>query len=267
MRLAVRHVTRYAYEAPVGYGVQQLRLNPRDGAGQSVEAWRIDLDGAEEVLRFDDHNGAAVILVAIEGASEVRVVCEGAVSVEEGRAGVSGAHAGALPLWAYLRRTPLTEPDAAVRALAEAVPAAPDDPAWGHLLMAAIRESVAYEIGATGVATSAAQALADGRGVCQDQAHLFVSAARTLGIPARYVSGYLMMNDRVEQDATHAWAEIHVPGIGWTGFDVANGISPDARYIRLAAGLDYAEAAPIRGTLFGGAGEELTVEVQVQQQQ
>ena len=87
-----------------------------------------------------------------------------------------------------------------------------------------------------------------------------------MGMPARYVSGYLMMDDRVAQDATHAWAEAHVDGLGWVGFDVSNGISPDRRYVRVATGLDYTEAAPVRGRRMGPGGETLSVAVEVAQQ-
>ena len=76
-------------------------------------------------------------------------------------------------------------------------------------------------------------------------------------IPARYVSGYLMMNDRIEQEATHAWAEAWVQGLGWVGFDVSNGISPDPRYVRVATGRDYRDAAPITGISFGPVAEHL----------
>jgi len=74
-----------------------------------------------------------------------------------------------------------------------------------------------------------------------------------------------MMNDRIAQDATHAWAEVHVPGLGWTGFDVSNQISPDERYVRVATGLDYSDAAPISGIVFGDCNEAISVDVQVQQ--
>ena len=87
-----------------------------------------------------------------------------------------------------------------------------------------------------------------------------------MDFPARYVSGYLMMNDRAEQDASHAWAEAYVDGIGWIGFDVSNAISPDARYVRVATGLDYREAAPVSGLRFGHGGETLKVNIEVQQQ-
>ena len=123
-----------------------------------------------------------------------------------------------------------------------------------------------YEVGASEVHWSAEDALAAGRGVCQDHAHVFVACARVLGLPARYVSGYLMTEGREVQDAAHAWAEAHVPGLGWVGFDPANGISPDTRYVRVATGLDYGQAAPVSGTRYGGAEEGLSVSVEVAQQ-
>jgi transglutaminase-like putative cysteine protease len=93
-----------------------------------------------------------------------------------------------------------------------------------------------------------------------------IAAARSLGFSSRYVSGYLMMNDRVHQEAAHAWAEIYVTDIGWIGFDVSNGISPDERYVRVACGLDYKEAAPVSGVRFGDSAEALSVSLQVEQQ-
>jgi transglutaminase-like putative cysteine protease len=135
-----------------------------------------------------------------------------------------------------------------------------------HNLSAAIREKVDYQTGATNVDTSAEEAVAAGQGVCQDHAHIFIAAARALDIPARYVSGYLMMNDRIEQEATHAWAEAYVQNLGWVGFDISNQISPDPRYVRLATGRDYRDAAPITGISFGAATEDLTVNLAVEQQ-
>ena len=114
--------------------------------------------------------------------------------------------------------------------------------------------------------TSAAEALADGKGVCQDHAHIFISAARTLGVPARYVTGYLVLGEQSRSDAHHAWAEAWVDGLGWVGFDVANRICPTERYVRLAVGLDAGGAAPVVGSRRGGQHEALDVAVDVQQQ-
>ena len=119
--------------------------------------------------------------------------------------------------------------------------------------------------GKTYAATPAEDALSGGEGVCQDHAQIFISAARIAGVPARYVSGYLMMDDRVDQDAGHAWAEAWLPDLGWVGFDVSNGHSPDERYVRLATGLDYSQAAPLSGMRHGIGNETMIVSLQVQQ--
>ena len=139
------------------------------------------------------------------------------------------------------------------------------DVGTGHRLSEAILEAVGYEGGNTHAGTTAEEAIEIGTGVCQDHAHIFCSAARLMGLPARYVSGYLMMNDRVEQDASHAWAEAFFEGIGWVGFDISNGYSPDERYIRVATGIDFREAAPISGMRMGGSGEGVLVNLRVEQ--
>ena len=104
-----------------------------------------------------------------------------------------------------------------------------------------------------------------GHGVCQDHAHVFITAARLLDYPARYVSGYLLLSDQIEQEASHAWAEVLVPDLGWVGFDVSNGYSPDERYVALATGIDYLEACPISGIRLGNSDESMVVSLQIQQ--
>jgi transglutaminase-like putative cysteine protease len=131
--------------------------------------------------------------------------------------------------------------------------------------MAAIHGRVAYTIGATDSTTVAEDALLQGSGVCQDHSHIFIAVSRLLGFPARYVSGYLMMNDRLDQVATHAWAEAHVDNLGWVAFDVANGISADERYVRVATGRDYRDAMPVAGIRLGKAQEQLAVHITVEQ--
>ncbi len=134
-----------------------------------------------------------------------------------------------------------------------------------HALMAIIHETVRYEPGETQVGTSAEEALERGKGVCQDHAHILISAARTLGLPARYVSGYLMMEDHPQQTASHAWADVHIAGLGWVGFDPANKVCPDDRYVRIAS--DYVTAMLRRFRTGDGTGTEtLKVAVTVEQQ-
>jgi transglutaminase-like putative cysteine protease len=128
-----------------------------------------------------------------------------------------------------------------------------------------VHGKVAYELGASDAQTTAAQALAAGRGVCQDHAHIMLAMARFLGMPARYVTGYLVTGQGASSTAAHAWAELHVSGLGWVGFDAANGQCPTAHYVRVAAGLDAASVAPVRGSRRGAEGtERLRVEVRVE---
>src|SRR5262249_40938703 len=151
----------------------------------------------------------------------------------------------------FLRSTIQTAADEAIRALAvEAKGASSIDRL--HNLMSLIHQRVAYRIGATAAHTSAAQAFGAAQGVCQDHAHIFIAAARSLGIPARYVTGYLVTDENTLAEAHHAWAEAHVENLGWLGFDVANQLCPTESYVRLAAGLDADHAAPVRGSRRGG---------------
>jgi transglutaminase-like putative cysteine protease len=153
----------------------------------------------------------------------------------------------------FLRSTPLTCADDAICALA--VKAVGDDMiARLHALSALVREAVAYRAGVTNAETTAAQSLAMGRGVCQDHAHVFVSAARSLGIPARYVVGYYLAGpEENELQETHGWAEAYVDTLGWVAFDVTNGVCATEHYVRLCCGMDAHDAAPIRGAVLGGS--------------
>jgi len=132
--------------------------------------------------------------------------------------------------------------------------------------MARLNREMTFDTDPTHAATTASEAFALKRGVCQDLTHIFIAAARSLGVPARYVSGYFHRADGVsEQDAGHAWAEAHVPDLGWVAFDPTNKISATDAHLRVAIGLDYLSAAPVRGARSGGAGEALQVRVQVNQ--
>lgn len=267
MRLAVRHETRYRFDPPLVHGLQRLRISPKESHGQSVSAWRMELQGGKVEAVYDDHNANHVTLISVlPGTADLVIACEGVVDTAD-RAGVVGRHVGKLPLWAFLGQTPRTRPGPKLRALANPLAGAADDRlAQLHALSQAVLAAVAYEPGHTHAGTTAEEALAASHGVCQDHAHIFIGGARHLGIPARYVSGYLMMQDRIDQEAGHGWAEAHVDGLGWVGFDVSNGISPDARYVRIASGRDYAEAAPVTGIGFGETVSSLSVSLAVEQQ-
>lgn len=266
MRLTIQHQTRYRYSVPARYALQQTRLRPKSNAAQSILQWDISLEGARLQTHFTDQHGNHVDLLELDpDQSETSFTVTGEVETKNLN-GVVGKHTLMMPLWFYQRETALTLAGPGVSSLMKGIdPKGSQDLSALHALSQRIRERVSYQAGTTAIETTAEDALRDGSGVCQDHTHIFLAAARALGFPARYVSGYLMMNDRVDQDASHAWAEAHVEGLGWVGFDVSNAISPDERYVQIAYGLDYYGAAPTKGFLIGAQHEDLAVSIQVQQ--
>lgn len=265
MRLSIRHTTRYVFENPVVYGLQQLRKTPKSSRQQSVQRWETSVEGGKKELSFEDHHTNLVELISFEkGVAEMVVRCDGEVEIADTH-GIVGPHRGPTPLWLFRRATALTRPGPGCRALVRAV-AGESDLDRLHALSRVIHGAVAYRPGASRADWSAEEAVSAGAGVCQDHAHVFLACAREMGFPARYVSGYLMMDGGDRQEAMHAWAEAYLGGLGWVGFDVSNQISPDLRYVRVATGLDYGEAAPVKGTQVGGMGEALSVEIEVAQQ-
>jgi len=266
MRIVVNHVTEYRLDLHKGYAIQEVRLSPKNDAQQTVESWSVRIEGGALEAAFEDQHGNHTRLFTIAGDAEtIRVLSEGVVETTD-RAGVLGPHRGFAPLWLYRRRTALTEPGPRAQSIAAELAKDPAEPLERlHALNRAIADSIAYEIGRTDVGTTAEGALEAGKGVCQDHAHAFAACARTLGFPARYVSGYLAIDGSEQHEASHAWAEAHVEGLGWVGFDPANRQCPDERYVRLACGLDYAEAAPLRGLVVGGGSSAPIVTLQIQQ--
>lgn len=266
MLLTVDHVTRYRYDPVVRAVVQSHRLTPSRFEGQRVVNWTVTVKGGEMGGAFRDGAGDWVQGWTVKGpVSEVEVHVQGTVETSD-LAGVLRGHREMAPPLAYLNGTPATEADDALRALADS--ARHDDPlAHAHALAFAVAGAIAYRPGSTHSHTTAAQALAQGEGVCQDHAQALIACARYAGFPARYVSGYLFASeDGQPHEASHAWAELHVPGFGWIGFDPANRCCPDDRYIRLGSGLDASEAAPIKGIARGLGVESMDVTVAIQSQ-
>jgi transglutaminase-like putative cysteine protease len=265
MKLKIRHTTRYVFDSPVSYGLQQVRLTPKASPFQNILTWNTTVTGGQKEVSYDDHYNNHVDLISFDrDAVEVTLISEGEVEMIESN-GMLGKHHGAAPLWLYQTSTELTKAGKGARGLIQKVEG---DTALErlHTLSKVIHANVVYEVGSSLPTGTAEEALNAGKGVCQDHSHIFLACAREMGFPARYVSGYLMMDDRVDQEATHAWAEAHIPDLGWVGFDVSNAISPDVRYVRVATGLDYAGAAPVTGTRYGGSGEHLSVQIEVAQQ-
>lgn len=262
MRIAIRHSTTYSYDEPAIYSAQSLRLTPPSYDAQTVVDWNLVAPGIETAASFTDGFGNVVHLITVvERHTSVTIEVTGTVETLD-TAGVSSGLPERAPVGLYLRTTSLTRADDAIKAVAEKA-RGEDDVSRLHDLMRIIRDRIDYQVGETHAATPADEALKRGAGVCQDHAHVFLAAARHLGYPSRYVSGYLWATEGEPQEAQHAWSEALVPDLGWVGFDVSNGVSPDPHYVRVACGLDYYYAAPVRGSRRGGGEESLDVRVEV----
>lgn len=262
MRIAISHATTYHYDGALVHAVQALRLTPPACAGQVVLSWQVLAPGIDSAASYTDAFGNLVHIVASPGGNEsFQVMAQGIVDTTD-TGGVVGRTEQAATADVFRRSTAATAISEAIGEFARSV-AATDPLSNMHALMAAVRDEVDYVLDATTPQTTAAVAFAEKRGVCQDHAHIMIAAARSLGIPARYVTGYLGLEDDAASVAQHAWMEAWIAELGWVGFDAANSQCPTDRYVRLATGLDAVSAAPIRGVRRGTGAERMDVAVAV----
>jgi transglutaminase-like putative cysteine protease len=262
MRLHIVHDTTYRYGRAAYLVIQALRMWPAATTGQVVRDWRVEVDGRRLEPTCLDGFGNPVATHTIDRDVEaVRLSVRGDVETENLH-GVHGTGDDTLPPMFYLSPTLLTAGTPAIEELAHLVSGEGNDIERLHRLSNGVRDKVDYLPHQTDAESTAAEAFAAGAGVCQDHAHVLIVGARALGYPARYVSGYLFPVGE-EAAASHAWAEIFVNDLGWVGFDAANRQSPDERYVRIACGRDYRDAAPVRGVRLGGIAETLEVDVSI----
>jgi len=286
VRYTVEHETRYAYAAPVSQSWQLARLAPRALPWQKLLSWQLQIDPPpDERHEAPDSFGNSVTHFGLHGAHRllrVRMQC--------------GVEVGTRPVWASAAQrweqvrdavrsvpapggleparmsepTPLVPLSEGARQYARAALAPGRE--WFEAVMAltqAIHADFEFESGATTVSTSVDEVLYQRRGVCQDFAHLMIACLRGHGLPARYVSGYLLTDPPEGQprllgvDASHAWVAAWSPAHGWVEFDPTNNQLADERYITLAWGADFADVVPLRGVILGGGDQQLEVSVSV----
>lgn len=275
MKYAIRHTTTYRYTQPLLYSVQNLHLWPQSGPSQSVSDWQVQAPGS--LYAQPDGQGNTVhsfsLLSGVEAnLRECRIDASGTVSTW-GVSDFVDADLSVPPAF-FLRSAHLAEPHPrlaqwarqAVPALARALDASHLPPPDALLMLAvAVADRVRYRTGSTGVETTAAEAFDWERGVCQDQAHVMVAICRSLGLPARYVSGYFYAANEPEL-ASHAWADVclDTSQSRWLSLDVTNRCLTDERHIRLAAATDYTACAPVRGVRRGGGEETMVVDIQIE---
>ena len=267
MRIQISHLTNYRYDAPAASVIHMLRLTPRNHDGQYVARWRIDVSTDCRLDQHEDAFGNITHVFTADGPlTDLAVAVEGEVETRDTQGIVRGVVERFPPNF-YLRETALTTPDANIAGFA----AAGHDAVSGdvlnllHVMLARLHACVIHHSGGPTTMT-AAEAFARRRGDCADFAHIFIAAARSLGIPARYVAGYVRRDGGTsEQGNGHAWAEAFVPELGWVAFDAANGVCATDAHVRVAVGLDSLGAAPLRGTRYGGTGEQVSAKVRVEQ--
>ena len=271
MLLRIDHETRLTYTAPVAEAVCEMRTAPPSQEDQSVLGYRLRVTPAAQVTSYRDGFGNKVELFNLL-APVAEIVIASAACVRVHRQPAGDAVAG-IPLTAdfathldaaeYLRPSPQVDFAGPVREFAAGVPL----PAGASVrdateaIMAAARARLQYEKRVTAAHTRVSEALALGRGVCQDFAHLFLAAARLRGLPARYVSGYV---HQVGEIATHAWVQVWAgPEVGWANFDPTQDRWVGSEHIVTAVGRDFSDVPPNRGMWKGTADEAIAVTVSV----
>jgi transglutaminase-like putative cysteine protease len=268
MRINIAHETLYRYDRPATGVIQTLRLTPRNHDGQYIMRWRIELSADSRLDQHEDAFGNIMHVFTADGPlSELKVTVDGEIETQETNGVVRGA-IERFPPSMFLRETLLTAPDPQIAAFAQEarMGAGSDTLAVLHAIMHRLNTEMVYDTNPTQTTTTAAETFKLRRGVCQDLAHIFIAAARSLGIPARYVGGHFRRNDGVvSQEAGHAWAEAFIPDLGWVAFDPTNGVCVTEAHVRVAVGLDYLGAAPVRGSRSGGGTETLAVAVHIEQ--
>ena len=268
MRLSVHHITRFEFDQPSGHSIHDVRLSPKPATGQRVISWRIDGPGKRSEW-IDGHGNQVTTFSVAHQHDAVEIAVAGLYEYSGAEQWLRYAETPTLPPPFWLRNTGMARHDATFDALIAGLADDAADPAKRvmvlHQVMERVGKALRYKIGVSTVETTASEALKRGAGVAQDSAHVFIAACRRLGVPARYVSGYLR-NDDPELHVgrtSQSWAEAWVPGLDWVGFDPANGISPRGDSLRVATGIDYHDAAPVSGRRIGFGEAKMSVSASI----
>ena len=266
MRLRIAHSSVYRYDPPTAGVIQVLRLTPRNHEGQYVQRWHIDVVPDARLAAHEDAFGNIAHVFTADGPlEELRVEVDGEVETQNADGVVRGT-VESFPPSLFLRDTALTQADGAIRDFAQKIRDASGGVVLAELhgLLDGLFEDIAGDVATSPAPANAAEAFARKHGAPKDLAHIFIGAARTLGIPTRFVRGYFRKPDAAA-DTSHAWAEAYVPDLGWVGFDPSNGCCPTDGHVRVAVGLDSLGAAAVRGTRLGVGAETLAVAIKVDQ--
>jgi transglutaminase-like putative cysteine protease len=265
MRLRITHTTTFGYDGPVSEAYMEMRLTPLDAGGQRCDAFRLTTDPPAEAGSYRDRFGNQVrSFDALAPHEHLVVTARSEVSTPEAFADPE-RELSILDGYDYRQPTPYAPVTPEIAAFARACLVPGDARATAEAVCREVHRSLAYAPGTTNVKTTAAEALAAGRGVCQDFAHVMIAALGALDMPARYVSGYVFAPRRSMASASHAWVDVFLPGRGWLSLDPTHDAAQSDHYVRVAVGRDYADVTPTRGVYKGTGRESMSVEVKVAQ--
>lgn len=281
VRYRIEHVTKYRYGLPVRNCAMSLALRPVEDRRQRVSAFRVGTEPAGSIFPVTDAFGNArhqlhlnrehqSLSITALSTVDVRASDAPPERCEESAWETIRSWRDSFHLWDYMDHSGLALPSPALESFVQRIGITPagDPLAALKRLSGALFERFEYVPGSTTISSTIDHILDTGRGVCQDYAHVMIAVARTWGIPARYVSGYLHDESAAGGagggTTSHAWVECRLPGPGWTGFDPTNATLADERHVRVAVGRDYQDVSPTRGVLFGGGEIQLEVEVSME---
>ncbi|MBA3441520.1 MAG: transglutaminase family protein [Pyrinomonadaceae bacterium] len=280
MYYTIRHTTEFRYSAPVSASIMEVRKQPRSEGGQRCRNFQLQINPIARIMAYRDHLGNIIhhfdvpgshteLTIAATSFVELNVLPTLPTTLNGDTWSELDRIIQASDYWEMLLPSHYAQPTALLRSFARELRLERGSDPLSTLreLTASIREKLDYVPQSTRVNSPIDDALSTRRGVCQDFAHIMLALVRELGIPCRYVSGYLFHrredNDRSTPDATHAWIEALLPELGWVGFDPTNNSMTGDRHIRTAVGRDYADVPPTRGVFKGEAETELGVAVEV----
>jgi transglutaminase-like putative cysteine protease len=285
-RYSIRHITRFNYDVPVSESLMEVRMQPRTEGTQRCLRFELAVAPRARVFGYRDHLGNSVhhfdtparhtqLTITARAYVELDPIPSIPASLDDRTWREVDTWGGRGDLWDFLQPSRFAVWTPSLR---EYVPSlssdrgarATDPLTMIRTVMRGIHRDFEYVPRSTRVDSPIDEALSARRGVCQDFAHIMIAASRLIGLPCRYVSGYIAPkpNDevsRLEASATHAWVEVRLPTLGWVGLDPTHNAEAGLRHVRVAVGRDYADLPPTRGVFKGGAGSTLTVAVDVSQ--
>jgi transglutaminase-like putative cysteine protease len=265
VKLRITHTTTFSYDGPVSEAYMEMRLTPLDAGGQRCDAFRLATDPPAEASAYRDRFGNEVrSFDALAPHDRLVVTARSEVSTPETFADPE-RELSLLDGYDYRQSTPYAAASAEIAAFARSCVVPGDPRATAEAVCREVHRALAYAPGTTNVKTTAPEALASGRGVCQDFAHVMIAVLGVLDMPARYVSGYVFAPRRSMASASHAWVDVFLPERGWLSLDPTHDAAQSDHYVRVAVGRDYADVTPTRGVYKGAGRESMAVEVKVTQ--